>query len=343
MYKLYNDIGVRYPLPVTSVDISGASNVLSANLQVLNKVLKGSSSAVSNAVTEAVDKQADKDPSKKEGNSSVKRDKLSTIDDALKQIDESDDDGAMSDEENVDIAGPLKAALESMDHARETSIGTNQTMTLDDEASKRKRLFAGLTFFISREVPKGYLELIALSYGGKVGWEGNDSPISVKDPSITHHIIDRPKLPAAFEDLPKSREYVQPQWLLDSANYNFLLPTSRYAIGAELPPHLSPWVDDEEEGYKPAYAEEIECLKNGQVYNALARDEAMAEDEGAAELDSKKSESDHEEEEDTTSGDEIVEEDDEDSQEEEEENEEKLEEKRVRRLQKEVSFIHWFG
>ncbi len=343
MYKLYNDIGVRYPLPVTSADISGASNVLSANLQVLNKVLKGSSSAVSNAVTEAVDKQTDKDPSKKEGNSSVKRDKLSTIDNALKQIDESDDDGAMSDEENVDIAGPLKAALESMDHARETSIGTNQIMTLDDEASKRKRLFAGLTFFISREVPKGYLELIALSYGGKVGWEGNDSPISVKDPSITHHIIDRPKLPAVFEDLPKSREYVQPQWLLDSANYNFLLPTSRYAIGAELPPHLSPWVDDEEEGYKPSYAEEIECLKNGQVYNVLARDEAMAEDEGAAEIDSKKSDSDREEEEDTTSGDEIVEEDDEHSQEEEEENEEKLEEKRVRRLQKEVSFLHWFG
>jgi pescadillo protein len=44
----------------------------------------------------------------------------------------------------------------------------------------------------------------------------------------------------------------------------FLLPIAKYSVGATLPPHLSPWVDNEEEGYKPAYAEEIERIKNGE-------------------------------------------------------------------------------
>ena len=53
----------------------------------------------------------------------------------------------------------------------------------------------------------------------------------------------------------------------------FLLPLAKYKAGATLPPHLSPWVDNEEEGYKPAYAKEIERLKNG---------EAVAQKLGAA-------------------------------------------------------------
>ena len=192
----------------------------------------------------------------------------------MKKVNDDDDDDDDDEDDDVDISGPLKAALESMNHEEENTIGIQNTVTLDDEASKRKRLFAGLTFFISREVPRGYLELTCLAFGGKVGWEGSDSPISVKDPSITHHIVDRPKLPSSYDSLPKSREFIQPQWILDCSNFRFLLPLSKYSVGSELPPHLSPWVDDEEEGYKPAYAEEIECLKNGQPLP-----EAMDEDE----------------------------------------------------------------
>ena len=96
-----------------------------------------------------------------------------------------------------------------------------------------------------------------------MGWEGEESPISAKDSSITHHIVDRPQLPKEYENLPKSREFVQPQWILDCANFMIVLPIAKYAVGAPLPPHLSPWVDHEEEGYKPAYAEEIERLKLG--------------------------------------------------------------------------------
>jgi len=330
LYKLYTDIGVRYPLPVTSVELSGSTSVLSANLHVLKKVLQQAGNGASNAITEAVEKQANTKAGKKEVGSNSNRDKLKTIDEALKQVDESDDDEDMEgDEDEVDVAGPLKDALESMN--QDAAVGANQTMTLDEDASKRKRLFAGMTIFISREVPKGYLELVCLAYGGNVGWEGNDSPVSVKDPSITHHIVDRPKLPSSYDDLPKSREFVQPQWLLDSANFSFLLPTSRYAVGAELPPHLSPWVDNDEEAYKPAYAEEIECLKNGTVFTASKVDSDIAaeedkEEESVAESEDK-SDSDGEAE--------ASEEEEEVEEEEEEEDETEIERKRAKRKLKE--------
>ena len=327
LYKLYTDIGVRYPLPVTSVELSGSTSILSANLHVLKKVLQQAGNSASNAINEAVEKQATQSE-KKESGSSSKRDKLKTIDEALKQVDDSDDDEEMDDDDEVDIAGPLKDALESMNE--DATIGANQEMTLDEDASKRKRLFAGLTIFVSREVPKGYLELVCLAYGGKVGWEGNDSPIGVKDPSITHHIVDRPKLPSSYDDLPKSREFVQPQWLLDSANFSFLLPTSRYAIGAELPPHLSPWVNNEEEGYTPAYAEEIEHLKNGTVMPTSNVDSEIAAEE---------------KEEDPIAGsednDDSAEEAEESEEEEEEEDEKVLEKKRAKRKQNEVRRSVW--
>jgi pescadillo protein len=59
---------------------------------------------------------------------------------------------------------------------------------------------------------------------------------------------------------------VQPQWLFDSINHRVLLPPELYAPGKAPPPHLSPFVDNEAEGYTPEFALKIKQL---QVRNVL--------------------------------------------------------------------------
>lgn len=276
LFKLYNDIGVRYPLHINdpSNNVSGSkSAILGANLKALKNALNSSKGAISAAVSESVKDNADgakADADNKPKTTRKSKELIKSVGAALSKINEDSDASGDEDEDedNTDVAGPLKVALETMaeeeDRTALPGAMAGEASELDDDALKRKHLFAGLTFFLSREIPRGYLELVCLAFGGNVGWEGDDSPISAKDPKITHHIVDRPKLPSSYDSLPKSREYVQPQWILDCTNFMYILPISKYAVGVTLPPHLSPWIDDEEEGYIPAYAEEIERLKNGE-------------------------------------------------------------------------------
>lgn len=303
LFKLYSDLGVRYPLPTLDGkgEVNGsASHILGANLKNLRNAMDASSSAITNVVTEAIEDDKEKSPgSSQKTKEEKKKEKelIKSVGAALNTINEdSEDEDGEDNEDGVDVSGPLKAALESMadDEAR-ASIPGGAT-SIDEDALKRKRLFAGLTFYLSREVPRGYLELLCLAFGAKVGWEGPNSPIESNDRSITHHIVDRPKLPSSYDSFPKSREYVQPQWILDCTNFMFLLPIAKYAVGTALPPHLSPWVDNEEEGYKPAYSEEIERLKNGESIEDMETEEIEEEEEPEVE-DEEDSEEEHEEEE----------------------------------------------
>ncbi|KMZ70148.1 putative Pescadillo [Zostera marina] len=137
-------------------------------------------------------------------------------------------------------------------------IGDASTENNEDKETKEcKVLFKDCVFFLSREVPKDSLQFVISAFGGVVGWEGGKSPLNETDEQITYQIVDRPTQHHMF----LSREYVQPQWVYDCINYRMILPTMDYMVGSVLPPHLSPFVDNEAEGYIPDHAETIKKLQ----------------------------------------------------------------------------------
>ncbi|KAI1119122.1 Pescadillo N-terminus-domain-containing protein [Nemania sp. NC0429] len=134
-------------------------------------------------------------------------------------------------------------------------------------------LFANCTFYLSRETPRQPLEFILRAFGCKrIGWDSvlgeGAYTTNELDPSITHHIVDRPVIRAATEEdegtednqtsqklaanqrIP-GRIYVQPQWVWDSVNDEELKRPDEYAPGAQLPPHLSPFVQNTQGAYDP--------------------------------------------------------------------------------------------
>lgn len=146
------------------------------------------------------------------------------------------------------------------------SLATND---LQLATSTTPTLFTGYFFYLSREVTRPTLEFVIRSFGGQVGWDavlGAGSPFLENDARITHHIVDRPVVPgAAPREHPGKRAYIQPQWVVDCINRGTLLPTDEYRPGATLPPHLSPFVDEDEVrsrgGYVPMEAKRIEDVE----------------------------------------------------------------------------------
>ncbi|KAG8798613.1 mRNA-binding ribosome synthesis protein nop7 [Serendipita sp. 398] len=125
------------------------------------------------------------------------------------------------------------------------------------------KLFEGLSFWLSRETPRHLLEFAIRSFGGKAGWDptvGDGSPYDEHWDGITHVIIDRPAVappqndqgssiqPARIEedDLKRrKRKYIQPQWVVDCINAGRILSEDKYERGRVLPPHLSPFGEDQ--------------------------------------------------------------------------------------------------
>lgn len=70
------------------------------------------------------------------------------------------------------------------------------------------------------------------------------------------------------------REFIQPQWVADCINYKMLLPVYQYAPGVTLPAHLSPFVDNQAEGYIPTREKEISAMKGIPLGDAQEAEEA---------------------------------------------------------------------
>ena len=211
-------------------------------------------------------------------------------------------------------------ALEAQESS--TNVDTFEPVTEDADvlpqpqvsSNEAASLFVSFTFFLSRETPRQPLEFILKAFGCKrVGWDpilGDGSfTASESDPSITHHVVDRPSLPTTAivpESGPETttngandkddnnavptsstpasgqrypnRTYLQPQWIWDCVNAGKLLRPDLYAPGATLPPHLSPWMKPKKGQYDPTQSlEDQEIDGEAEIAEAEAEERAALE------------------------------------------------------------------
>ncbi|KAI9279164.1 Pescadillo N-terminus-domain-containing protein [Sporodiniella umbellata] len=125
-----------------------------------------------------------------------------------------------------------------------------QIQAASHEAAELSRLFEGQKFFLSRETPRYALEFMIRSCGGTVSWDpsvGVNAPFPESDESIQYQITDRPSVRNRI----LSRKYVQPQWVADCINAKKIVKPSLYEPGADLPAHLSPFVEARAGDYVP--------------------------------------------------------------------------------------------
>ena len=322
LFKLYHSENLKYPPALDAALDAQACRLHALRAEALD-AQGDDDGAAEGAAEEAkqAEEGADADEAavKKQQKASKKRLKSLSKTLAAEQAGGETAAAAAEEEEEAPGGEQLTKQLE------EALLSQNMIVGGSVESSGETGLFHGLKFFLSRECRYSWLEFAVLSFGGAVGWDGESSPYARDNTSITHLIHDRPSAP---QTLKAACEYVQPQWIVDSINAACLLPVERYVPGATLPPHLSPFVDDEKEGYIPEYRQEMSQLKS--AAEAVAVDDvpggAGAAEEPADDMEEDDEEEEEEEQEEEEQQEEEVEEVEEGIGEDEEEEEEEEEE-----------------
>lgn len=166
------------------------------------------------------------------------------------------------------------------------SSATDRQKAEHEEAKRLENLFNGFKFFLQREVDREQLTFVVRSCGGEVSWDRNLGPGSSyqeSDERITHQIVDRS---AAHPAKPRvvSRCYLQPQWVFDSVNARRLLPPEKYFPGVQLPPHLSPFVEEAPGEYVPPEKMQLD-FPSSSVEEQKSEGESEASDEDKSESD----------------------------------------------------------
>jgi len=206
----------------------------------------------------------------------------------------------LDDEKLAALSVSLKATLEDTTQELELDKFTNddsneeEAKQANDEEveTKFKQLFDGKKFYISREVPRDALVFIIRCFGGEVSWDetvGIGSTYTEKDDGITHQLIDRPSINNQRLD----RHYVQPQWVFDCVNSKQLEPVNDYVPGGMLPPHLSPFVEEQEGDYIPPERKQM-LEKEKELLRAEASGDEEEEQEEASEDETEEAEQEKE-------------------------------------------------
>eukprot|EP01104_Vermistella_antarctica_P003858 TRINITY_DN141_c0_g1_i1.p1 TRINITY_DN141_c0_g1~~TRINITY_DN141_c0_g1_i1.p1 ORF type:complete len:566 (+),score=209.81 TRINITY_DN141_c0_g1_i1:23-1699(+) len=183
----------------------------------------------------------------------LKENSQCVLDNAAKLLaaeDKSYDDEELEEDTEEKEATAMEVVEGDGEKAVEVEVFGNPNES--DETFRCRKVFDGCVFFTSREVPQRSIEFVIRSFGGAMcDDESSDT--------ITHFVIDRPTV----RNPVKSREYIQPQWVYDSVNEKAMLPVGDYAVGKKLPAHLSPFVDDEAEGYIPERRDALNKIAQG--------------------------------------------------------------------------------
>jgi pescadillo protein len=285
-YRLYTSVGLVYPPKFNAKSDEQGGELAAFQLE-----------GKANATNGATNGHDDDEDVEINPEAQAKADKIAAMADA-------------EDEQEVEMAEPAaddddeEQNTEGIDKFEPTAPDADILPQPQASSAEVASLFAPFTFYLAREVPRASLEFILKAFGCKrVGWDsilGDGAFTSNEsDPNITHQIVDRPPLangaPAEAEaedgnapqvQWPHStkpgRTYVQPQWVWDCINQGKLLRPDLYAPGAELPPHLSPWVKPKKGEYDP----NLPLAAQQPDGEAEAFEDLADEDEDAFEVDS---------------------------------------------------------
>jgi pescadillo protein len=183
-YKLYSGLGLKYPPKID--EIAHAANVGIGAFRVEKKSCGSGAGAIAEGegAVSAQPSAGAVGPGEEPVDASHRKAMAAKVKALKKKINKIERDAPAGANDGGD--GPEKDLDAEM-------IGSGDEQE-DDEgtaAAQDAGVLGGLKIFLSREVPRALLEVMAASFGAKVGWEGVGSPFNESDQSITHQIVDR--------------------------------------------------------------------------------------------------------------------------------------------------------
>ncbi|OLN84316.1 Pescadillo-like protein [Colletotrichum chlorophyti] len=308
-FRLYTSLGLKYPpkFDQTKDDQSGELGAFT---------LEGQNLAAPEEKKQITNDEAEHQVDPKT---------QAAVDKVIKKLKATDvDDETKADEP----AEPTEDATNAIDKFEPVAPGGDVLPQPEHSSTDRAKLFANCTFYLSREAPRQPLEFLLRSFGCKrIGWDAvlgeGAFTTNERNPSITHQIVDRPQVYAANDEgrdgednqtaqklapnqrIP-GRIYVQPQWVWDSINDEELKQPDQYAPGAQLPPHLSPFVRQVQGAYDPTVPLEEQEPEGEALAESDEDGEMDVDDADAGDMDVAGSEEEEDEEEEGEGSDEDV-------------------------------------
>jgi pescadillo protein len=347
-YRLYTSIGLKYPPRFDQLKDEGGAELGAFSLEGAN-LTAPETKAITNGEGQGPDPkvQAEVDKLVQQMRNEEAAAAANGTEDGAANGAEKDDNEAEQPSDAIDKFEPAAPGGDVLPQPAYSSSDPSQ-------------LFAGLTVYLSRETPRQPLEFLLRAFGCKrIGWDevlgAGAFTHDESDPRITHQIVDRPVVRAAVaengdgEDNQTSqklgtnrrypgRVYVQPQWVWDSVNDEELKSPEQYAPGAQLPPHLSPFVKPTQGQYDPTLPLE-EQQTEAEVIEAALEDEGEGEAGSGSEvendMDVAEDDDDDEEEDEEFNG--VSEDEEEEEEEEDEDEEEEATLQRQRELEAELT------